>query len=303
MAEELKFKFLKDVPLGHGQDGVFGFYHNNVAPALREILENDSCVHTIGLFSKWGTGKSTIIEMIRHDLGSPMFVFDAWKYQEDSLRRIFLIELVNFLVEQKQLQPEDKRILDPLYKSTEESCEITPTETPTTSVKWFRKIWLFFKTNWLLILALALLIVWVVLNLVFKNSNLVIQTIKDFTAVIASFSILAIFFKPLFEKIWERSVEKFLSSLNPLSTIKTKVEKEERLNSPEQFEALFRTILQKVNKKVVIVFDNIDRVQGDAAIKILSAIKTFLDPAGVPGLVFIVPCDSEAIISQIKNRS
>ncbi len=301
MSEELKFKFLKDVPLGNGQDGVFGFYHNNVAPALKEILENDSCVHTIGLFSKWGTGKSTIIEMIRHDMGNPMFVFDAWKYQEDSLRRIFLIELVNFLIDQKQLQPEDKKILDPLYKTIEESCEVTTAETPTMAVSWFRKMWLFLKTNWLLVLALALLIIWVVLNLVFKNANLVIQTIKDFAAVIASFSILAVFFKPLFEKIWERSVEKFLSSLNPLSTIKTKVEKEERLNSPEQFEALFRQILQKVNKKVVIVFDNIDRVQGDAAIKILSAIKTFLDPAGVPGLVFIVPCDSEAIISQIKN--
>ncbi len=51
----------------------------------------------------------------------------------------------------------------------------------------------------------------------------------------------------------------------------------------------------------MIVFDNIDRVQGDAAIKILSAIKTFLDPVGIAGLVFIVPCDSEAIISQIKS--
>ena len=99
MSEEIKFKFLKDVPLGNGQDGVFSFYHKNIAPAMKEILENESCVHTIGLFSKWGTGKSTIIEMIRHDLRSPMFVFDAWKYQEDSLRRIFLIELVNFLIE------------------------------------------------------------------------------------------------------------------------------------------------------------------------------------------------------------
>ncbi|MDD4995588.1 MAG: P-loop NTPase fold protein [Patescibacteria group bacterium] len=301
MPEELKFKFLKDVPLGNGQDGIFGFYHENVAPAMKEILENDSCVHTIGLFSRWGTGKSTIIEMIRHDLQSPMFVFDAWKYQEDSLRRIFLIELVNFLISQKQLSPEDKKILDPLYKSTEESCEITTAEMQVSSAGWLKKVWLLLKTNWLLVLSLILVIGWVILNLIFKNNNLIIQTIKDFAAVVASFSVLALFFKPLLEKVWERSVEKFLSSLNPLASIKTRVEKEERLNSPEQFEALFRLILQKVNKKVVIVFDNIDRVQGDAAIKILSAIKTFLDPAGVAGLVFIVPCDSEAIISQIKS--
>lgn len=301
MPEELKFKFLKDIPLGNGQDGVFDFYHKNVAPALKEILENESCVHTIGLFSKWGTGKSTIIEMIRQDMGSPMFVFDAWKYQEDSLRRIFLIELVNFLIAQGQLSAEDKKLLDPLYKSTEEHQEVNSIPTQIGPVKWWKRAWSFLKTNWLLLLSLILVIVWVVLNLIFHNANLVVQTIKDFAAVVASFSILATFFKPLLEKIWERSVDKFLSSLGPLASIKTRVEKEERLNSPEQFEALFKLVLQKVNKKVVIVFDNIDRVQGDAAIKILSAIKTFLDPAGIAGLVFIVPCDSEAIIAQIKS--
>src|SRR3989344_9339385 len=302
MSEEIKFKFLKDVPLGNGQDGVFGFYHNDVAPALKEILENDSCVHTIGLFSKWGTGKSTIIEMICHDLGSPMFVFDAWKYQEDSLRRIFLIELVNFLIEQKQLLPEDKKILDPLYKSTEEQQEVA-IDKPLESGSWFKKFRQSINTHWPFSLAISLAAIWIFLSLALTSENTFTQAIKEFVSFITSISILALIFKPLFEKIWERSVDKFLSSLNPLASIKTKVEKEERLNSPEQFEALFKLILKKVAKKVVIVFDNIDRVQGDAAIKILSAIKAFLDPAGVVGLVFIVPCDSEAIISQIKNRS
>ena len=300
MSEEIKFKFLKDVPLGNGQDGVFGFYHNDVAPALKEILENDSCVHTIGLFSKWGTGKSTIIEMIRHDLGSPMFVFDAWKYQEDSLRRIFLIELVNFLIEQKQLLPEDKKILDPLYKSTEEQQEVA-IDKPLESGSWFKKFRQSINTHWPFSLAISLAAIWIFLSLALTSENTFTQAIKEFISFVTSISILAFIFKPLFEKIWERSVDKFLSSLNTLASIKTKVEKEERLNSPEQFEALFKLILKKVAKKVVIVFDNIDRVQGDAAIKILSAIKTFLDPAGVVGLVFIVPCDSEAIISQIKN--
>ena len=298
MAEKLKFKFLKDVPLGN-EGGVFEFYHKKVAPALQEILENESCVHTIGLFSRWGTGKSTIIEMIRSELKQPMFVFDAWKYQDDSLRRIFLIKLVEFL--NKEGEQIDPAILDPLSKATETRGEVEVVSGESKRKTFKEKFFSFLKTNWLLVIAVGLLLVWVSLESLFSDENLVIQTIKNSAAVVSSFSLLGVLLLPIFDKIWQRSVDKFLSSLGPLSTIKTKVEKEEQLNSPEQFEILFQNIVGKINKRVVIVFDNIDRVQGDTAIKILSTIKTFLDPKNIAGLTFIVPCDSEAINNQIKS--
>ena len=298
MAEKLKFKFLKDVPLGN-EEGVFEFYHKKVAPALQEILENESCVHTIGLFSRWGTGKSTIIEMIRSELKQPMFVFDAWKYQDDSLRRIFLIKLVEFL--NKEGEQIDPAILDPLSKATETRGEVEVVSGESKRKTFKEKFFSFLKTNWLLVIAVGLLLVWVGLETLFSDGNLVIQTIKNFAAVVSSFSLLGVLLLPIFDKIWQRSVDKFLSSLGPLSTIKTKVEKEEQLNSPEQFEILFQNIVGKINKRVVIVFDNIDRVQGDTAIKILSTIKTFLDPKDIAGLTFIIPCDSEAINNQIKS--
>lgn len=298
MAEKLKFKFLKDAPLGN-KEGVFEFYHDKVAPALQEILENESCVHTIGLFSKWGTGKSTVIEMIRNDLKYPMFVFDAWKYQDDSLRRIFLIKLVEFL--NKEGEKIDPAILDPLHKTTEIREEIVVDDQKVKNKSRWEKFLTFLRTHWLLVLAIGLLLVWVALETFFGGENLIIQTIKNFAAVVGSFSLLGILLIPIFEKVWQRSIDKFLSSLGPLSTIKTKVEKEERLNSPEQFEILFQKIVEQTNKRVVIVFDNIDRVQGDIAIKILSTIKTFLDPKTTAGLTFIVPCDSDAINNQIKS--
>ncbi|MBU4348646.1 KAP family NTPase [Patescibacteria group bacterium] len=298
MTEKLKFKFLKDAPLGN-EDGVVEFYHNKVAPALQEILENDSCVHTIGLFSKWGTGKSTVIEMIRDKYEYPMFVFDAWKYQDDSLRRIFLIKLVEFL--NNEGEKIDPSILDPLHKTTEIREEVTVSNEESKKQNFWEKIKSFLKANWLFVVAILLLLIWVSLETYFSFDNFIIQTIKNFAAVVGSFSLLGVLLIPIFEKIWKRSVDKFLSSLGPLSTIKTKVEKEERLNSPEQFEILFQKIVEKINKRVVIVFDNIDRVQGDTAIKILSTIKTFLDPKNVAGLTFIVPCDSDAINNQIKS--
>lgn len=274
MNENLKFKFLKDEPLSKADGGVSDFYHKKIAPAVREILENESCVHTIGLFSRWGTGKSTIIEMVRDELKCPMFVFDAWKYQGDALRRIFLIKLVDFL--NQKGEKVDVSILDSVHKTIEISEQIKITDE--IKIKhWPKRIFSLLKDSWLFLASLLLLATWIGLDLFFGDKNIVIQAIKNFAAVMGSFSLLGLFLVPLFTKVWERHVNRFMESLSPLSTIKTRVEKEERLNSPEQFELLFQKIIEKINKKIIIVFDNIDRVQGDTAIKILSTIKTFLD--------------------------
>ncbi|MCA9346687.1 hypothetical protein KC960_04305, partial [Candidatus Saccharibacteria bacterium] len=75
---------------------------------------------------------------------------------------------------------------------------------------------------------------------------------------------------------------------------------QERLNSPEQFEEKFNEMLSYVEGKLVVVFDNIDRVQGKTAISMLSTIKNFMY-AGASKLIFIVPCDFEAIESQVAK--
>lgn len=298
--ESIKFEFLKDTPVGQDNDGLFDFYHGNIAPALKDILENNTCVHTIGLFGKWGTGKSTIVEIMQRDLSFPVFVFDAWKYQDDALRRIFLIKFVDFLIDKNE--PIDRSILEPLYKGTEERRDV-PVEigVETVAKKWWQKTLEFIKKNWLFILASTLLIVWVVLDTKFGDRHIVLDLIRNFSAAVASISLLGIIFKPVIEKAWEQLVNHFVSSLTPAAKMKIKIEREECLNSPEQFEKLFGEIVEKINKKIVIVFDNIDRVQGDVAIRILSTIKTFLDPINTTGLVFVIPCDSEAIAKQIRN--
>src|SRR4051812_39993295 len=93
------FKFLKDAPIGKNADGFFAFYHKNVAPALKEILENETCVHTIGLFGKWGTGKSTIIKLLKDEgiKDASIVEFDCWKYEKDSLRRQLLLQIAKDL--------------------------------------------------------------------------------------------------------------------------------------------------------------------------------------------------------------
>jgi hypothetical protein len=96
-------------------------------------------------------------------------------------------------------------------------------------------------------------------------------------------------------------VSKIFKSTERYTEIRTQVEEEDRLQSPEQFENVFNILISSVTeKKLVIVFDNVDRVQGDIALKTLSTIKTFLDPLEKAKVVFLVPCDSDAINQQIR---
>ncbi|MEZ4104668.1 MAG: P-loop NTPase fold protein, partial [Candidatus Paceibacterota bacterium] len=297
------FKFIKDEPIHPGSPGYFDFYHKSFSPALKEMILSESCPHTIGLFSKWGTGKSSIIDQLDQDLQdeekAKVFVFDAWKYQEDSLRRTFLIKLKDFLEEKGYEVPED--ILSYFYKGKSNSVTTTK-ELPTEDTSGF---WSKYK------LPIIFLIVPFVLGVVFyvlaefHPTNKYITGTKDFLGYLNSLAWLGllagIFLKPIVEKALEKITSKIFESTASYTEVRTQVENEERLNSPEQFENVFKELVRCVDKgKLVIVFDNIDRVQGDIALKILSTIKTFLD-VEKSKVIFVVPCDAGAIHQQIKG--
>jgi len=294
---KLDFNLLNDEPITDEKEALGNFYHANFSPALRSIIENKSCVHTIGLFGRWGTGKSTIISLLKKDLEDRLFIFDAWKYQEDALRRIFLIELVAFLNTNGSKIPD--KVLYPLYQDS----TITSTETieKDSEKKWFWKLGDFIKSHKALdifiILAVALLILEI-----FAGDHQYVQAIKETIKYLGGLSVVVAVFIPFIEKVFSKLIDQITDSMTPWTVVREKVEKEERLNSPEQFEKKFKEILSYIepSKRFVIVFDNIDRVQGDTAIKILSTIKTFLDPTTKSNITFLIPCDADAINRQIR---
>jgi len=82
-----KIVFLPDQPLLADKIRDMRFGHPGIADNLRAI----------GLFGKWGSGKTTIINLLRDKLKADKVAFvkfDIWKHEKDSLRRVFLKELV-----------------------------------------------------------------------------------------------------------------------------------------------------------------------------------------------------------------
>jgi len=66
---------------------------------IEENIENYTPL-TIGLFGRWGSGKSSIIKTLSERLAKKntnnsvkTVIYDAWKYSGDAFRRSFLLEL------------------------------------------------------------------------------------------------------------------------------------------------------------------------------------------------------------------
>jgi hypothetical protein len=295
-----EFIFLKDEPQTKSEVSYERFYHNSIAPALKKILKDDTSPHTIGLFGAWGAGKSTVIEMVKNDsdLNLPVFIFDAWKYKDDTLRRTFLIKLVDFLNANKIKIDED--ILTPLYSSITNSVAKSGSSNTNEKKPWYRKLAEYAK-RYILVISLVVSVVFIVLfNTIWKDVS-VADLFKTVLSFVASISILIVILKPAIEEIVKIAVNSLFSKQIFQTDLITKTIQQDRLNSPEQFEEKFINILEHVDKKMVIVFDNIDRVQGDVAISMLTTIKTFMYSNAKNGLVFIVPCDPTAIEVQVEK--
>jgi hypothetical protein len=82
--------------------------HKRVAKAIAEVVAGEPGGKVIGLEGSWGSGKSTVVQLVRELLGAndnaqrdradiKVVVFDAWAHQGDPLRRTFLETLVTEL--------------------------------------------------------------------------------------------------------------------------------------------------------------------------------------------------------------
>lgn len=90
-------------------------YANNLANMIQQAPQGQ--VFNIGLFGSWGSGKSSIIatakdKLISHKESKVKFItYDAWKYANDSFRRMFLFEV------QKELGFKRTPLMEKFYQN------------------------------------------------------------------------------------------------------------------------------------------------------------------------------------------
>jgi predicted KAP-like P-loop ATPase len=133
-----KIKFLSDQPLAGDKEQEVHFGHIDIANSLKEIVLDCPLPFTIGLFGRWGSGKTTIINILEKKLQDDKVAtvnFDVWKHEGDPLRRAFLKELSRQLKETTCL-PKDFELSERLESSVQTTREIK-------KIPWNRKVWSF----------------------------------------------------------------------------------------------------------------------------------------------------------------
>lgn len=284
-----EFEFISEKPLKASSNIDLSFGHKEIVSVLKRIVKKTPESFTIGLYGDWGSGKSTIAVSLKDELrsdGIPLVIFDVWKHEGDSLRRTFLSLLVNDLKKdyENNVFKSDFELSDRNNNSQTINEEVQ-------KLSWNKIAPHFYA---LLIISFGLLIPFFLFWLIFDKITGWLSLSETIGQLIVSgFSLISfsLFFK-------------YLNQFIDVKKITTSIDK---FKDPHEFEEEFKRILKDgLNvSKIVIVFDNLDRVNGDKALEIMSTIKTFLDPIDRTILnrdvTFIIPCDEKAIKRHLKK--
>lgn len=261
-----KIYFLSDQPLKADEISQTKFGHEGIADSVRDIILNCPDRFTIGLFGKWGTGKTTIINILKDKLQNEKVIveFDVWKHEGDALRRTFLKEIVKQLKENEQIEHEltDRRD---------------------------KKISRTFQSKFSFdILKLIYPIGLVVLGAVLC-AGVINWLWPQFLGMYFSY----IFGGTLTAAILVWILQQALTTETTTSTI-------DRFQDPHEFETEFDNIIKEIprEKNLLVIIDNLDRTRHEKAVELLSTIKTFLEQHNC---IFLIVCDDEAIKKHIES--
>lgn len=267
--------FLSDEPIGELTEDAFGY--KSFVETLYQCIKDCDCGINIGLFGRWGVGKTSIINLLIRKFETDYqeikcFLFDSWKYSHGSLRQELVLRLNKEygILNQEKLERE-------IYSIQEQ-------EAPPVEEGWknrLRRVW--GRTKILFITALSILALLLILYF------LQLISIDIYTWVL-----LVLIFPMLVQLVKE--INSAASSMDKTRVLPAKLD-------PGRLEDLFNQIVAGIVKKnkadkLVIVIDNLDRCSGDAAIEMLEAIKTFM---GHDRCVYLLPCDNRALINHLVS--
>lgn len=268
---------------------------------------NNNIPRIIGLKGEWGVGKSNVIRQLQENEKIKdkyyIFEYDAWGHQEDLQRRSFLETLTTELI--------DKGLL--IGKIT--VCKKNGKEE---TIAWHEKLKYLLaskrkietETRPKLNDSFVYVVLTTILTPVFAtiaNIN-AISKIWWLSVLITVLPILALLFllirkKHKYKKNYDKKITLKEILHETISIYSGKIENDvsyETISEEEPSVTDFRKWVQdisdnigKSNKKLIIVYDNMDRLPADKVKELWSSIHTFFSENGFPNIWVIIPFDEK----------
>lgn len=284
--------------------------HERVAETLFSLIKNNKGqAQTIGLEGVWGSGKSSVIKILKNKLSDKEFMyfyFDTWAHEGDPLRRIFLESLIDSV---KGNNPELENLKNRISNRKREINTITRKQA--TPLGKFLSISLFFVPLGAAIIS--------TIDFSQKSFNttgelawdLLFGTLLSIAPLfVLAYNLFYLVFKR--KPLWNSKNWAFLESETETEITQEVSEDEER--SSIEFERYFFEIIKNAlneddNKQLVMVVDNLDRIDAEVSLKMWSTLQTFLqqrNPASNKNpfstkVWIIVPYDVEGL-SNLWNK-
>lgn len=312
---EKKFpRFISNNPCG--EDLFEGKSHEKIANCIVEQLkENDNC-NIIGIEGSWGSGKSNLVKLIKSKLQEKkdkkepsfyIYTYDVWGYQNDYLKRSVLENLMTFLTKNDD---------GPHFcKEWDDSLKRLLSRKETIGSRIVKEINVFTKLS--IIMSLIFVAFTFIKDLYFRNFYDNNQWFK-ISITLTFFSIyillLLINWKSYSKKYGDKDVSFFKWIFHSYYDFKNDIQTSEdsiSTNTVYESEAStreFKDYVKSINKKLknnrlIIVFDNIDRLPIDKVKEVWAMINILFANDDTPNINVIVPFDRNHIISAFREEN
>lgn len=269
--------FLEDRPLKNSSGDKFQY--TQVAEVICDVLEQNNFPVHIGLFGPWGSGKTSVIKLLENKINSDtntsekylLKTLSVWKFADDapSLHRKIV----------RQVQAE-------LGVVNEEGLSIESSNTDTAMGSGIFALFIKNKSFRISAIFYILFLVAIIVT------NVVIHLPRVNAILLALIS-------PATFALGIGALKIFLGNFQITNQVGRKTL---ALLHSDQYEARFEAsveqYLKKNNgKKLILVFDDLDRLPPKQLLAALNTIKTFLHSSNC---AFILPCDETVLRNGIK---